>query len=461
VGKSGSDIHSTLTIVEKDRQITATFGVDYSYYANSNFELEGEVDLTFAGYAIQAPEYRYNDFQDKDIVDKIVLAYYGEPLQNDSTIFFNGKHQTKYLMPDWKAKTVAEKGGKALVLIPTPENRKSYSRFLKRRSSQSSKKRFALAEENEVPVIYLSPDFSDKVFGNWIDQNFEVETKRLKSWLESGDKTQFGWIETYFEKQRWNFSLSYQKEEIRDCYNVIGVLPGKDSALKDEFILVGSHYDHEGITGEKLYYGADDNASGVSANLNVARAFSQLSEKDRPKRSIIFAFWDAEEKGTLGTKYFLSNPIIPLEKIKIVFNMDMIGRDASFNFTALRKPMVDEDADKKVMIFYSAQAPQLRDIAQTTNKNINLSLLYDPNVFFTSGSDHVVFHSQQIPVVYYFTGFHTDYTSPNDSPDKINYKKLTDITKHIASFVYYLAVSHEIPSFNPEILTAPEGDFRM
>jgi hypothetical protein len=98
-------------------------------------------------------------------------------------------------------------------------------------------------------------------------------------------------------------------------------------------------------------------------------------------------------------------------------------------------------------------------MAEKANQNIDLNLLFDPNVFFTSGSDHVNFHSQKIPVVYYFTGFHTEYTSINDTPDKINYGKLTKITRHIAAFAYLLADSDRIPVYKKEILTAPEGDF--
>jgi len=224
---------------------------------------------------------------------------------------------------------------------------------------------------------------------------------------------------------------------------------------------VGSHYDHEGVSDGQIYYGADDNASGVSANLNVAMAFSQLSSVNKPKRSIIFAFWDAEEKGMLGSKYFTLHPPVSLESLKCVFNMDMIGRDASFNFAALRQPMVDDDAENEVMIFYSAQAPKLAQLAQQANDDLYLHLLYDPNVFFTSGSDHANFQVHKIPVLYYFTGFHTDYTSPNDTPDKIDYEKLTRITKHIANFVYILGDLNVVPDFDESILSAPEGDFRM
>jgi hypothetical protein len=123
--------------------------------------------------------------------------------------------------------------------------------------------------------------------------------------------------------------------------------------------------------------------------------------------------------------------------------------------------MAEEDAQNKVMIFYSAQAPALAELARQANDDLNLHLLYDPNVFFISGSDHANFQVHNIPVVYYFTGFHTDYTSPNDIPDKIDYAKLTRITKHIANLVYILSNLNKVPDFDENILTAPEGDFKM
>jgi len=224
-------------------------------------------------------------------------------------------------------------------------------------------------------------------------------------------------------------------------------------------VLVGAHYDHEGVKEGKLFPGADDNASGVTANLQVAIAYAKNQKKLDLKRNLIFAFWDAEEKGTLGTQYFVEHPPVPLEHLKVVFNMDMIGRDASFNFAALRQPIKDEGAENKAMIFYSAQAPFLQDYANDANQTLQLQLLYDPNVFFTSGSDHVNFHSHRVPVVYYFTGFHTDYTSVNDTADKINFTKLTRISRHIANFSYLLVNAEVLPEFDIRILSAPEGDF--
>ncbi len=461
LGTDLENVQSALTIDRDGEEIKAKYWEDYFYFFNSPQQVDVMGEIVFAGFAIFSPEYYYNDFKDLDLQDKIVVAYYGEPLQNDTLLFFNGKHQTKYMMSDWKAQEVAKRGGKALILIPNPENEDSYERFLKRRIQSSRKTPFVLDTEKSVPVLYLSNSFTKRIFSNFINKNFSSETEKLRIWLEKNNRDFFSWKGTNLDKLTWSVRISYDDPEVRNCQNLVALYSGNHPQLKDEFILIGSHYDHEGMRNGEVFLGADDNASGVSANLNIARAFAELTDKEKPARSVIFAFWDAEEKGTLGTKYFTDHSPFPLDRIKVVFNMDMIGRDASFNFAALRKPMIDENAENKVMIFYSAQSPELKELAKKSNFSINLHLLYDPNVFFTSGSDHVVFHSRHIPIVFYFTGFHTDYTSLNDTPEKINFTKLTKITRHIANFVYHLSMTEQSPGFNKKILSAPEGDFRM
>ena len=460
VGAVPAKIASSLTIRQNNRETVARAGEDYYYFFNSPVELQVTAPAVFAGYSITAPEYNYDDFAGIDCTDKIVVAYYGEPLEKDSSVFFNGRHITTYATGDWKARLVAQKGGKALILLPTPENQDKYLRFLKRKTRTLKEQNFILMEETGIPVFYLSADFAEKMLGSWRRANFEQEQSRRRKWLSKGPKEPFTWKATGWQTGEWSVQVALSEVETRQCRNVLAVLPGSDPQQKEEFILIGSHYDHEGVKNGKIYRGADDNASGVTANLNIARAFAQARDKTPFKRSLVFAFWDGEEKGLRGSQYFVDHPLIPLDKIKIVFNMDMIGRDASFNFAALRRPVKEEDAENKVMLFYSAQTPELKTLAQKSNQAIGLHLLFDPNVFFTSGSDHMNFQAKKIPVVYYFTGFHTDYTSPDDTPDKIDYHKLTRIARHIANFAYRLSVKKEIPQFNSKILTAPEGDFK-
>ena len=453
------DISVNLSIDFPDSLISAINGIDCHFFFNSGRSVDVNSSLIFAGYAIEAPEYDYSDFATLDIKDKIVLGLYGEPLEKDTSEFFYGTHQTKYSMEYWKAKTVAEKGGRALLIIPTPDNRESYNKFLQRRLAEKNQTKFVLTENIAVPVIYLSPEFSDKLWNILWQQSFESMNQLLRGRLKNSPVQFLSWPGTNIREYPGKLVIGYKNEEIRNCRNIVVYLHNAGVSPSDEYVLVGAHYDHEGVKEGKLFPGADDNASGVTANLQVAIAYAKNQKKLDLKRNLIFAFWDAEEKGTLGTQYFVEHPPVPLEHLKVVFNMDMIGRDASFNFAALRQPIKDEGAENKAMIFYSAQAPFLQDYANDANQTLQLQLLYDPNVFFTSGSDHVNFHSHRVPVVYYFTGFHTDYTSVNDTADKINFTKLTRISRHIANFSYLLVNAEVLPEFDIRILSAPEGDF--
>jgi len=458
-GMKPGDISVNLSIEFPDSMISAINGIDYHFFFNSGRSVDEYSSLIFAGYAIEEVEYNYSDFATLDIKDKIVLSLYGEPLEKDTSEFFYGTHQTKYSMEYWKAKTIAEKGGKALLLIPTPDNRESYNKFLQRRLAEKNQIKFVLTENMAVPVIYLSPEFADKIWNILGQQNFESLNQILRGKLKDYCGESLGWPGSNAREYPVKLSIGYNNEEIRNCRNIVAYVRNTGGSASNEYVLIGAHYDHEGVKEGKLFPGADDNASGVTANLQVALAYAKNQKDLGLKRNLIFAFWDAEEKGTLGTQYFVEQPPVPLEQVKVVFNMDMIGRDASFNFAALRQPLKDEGSEDKVMIFYSAQAPVLRDYAFDANQTLQLQLLYDPNVFFTSGSDHVNFHSHKVPVVYYFTGFHTDYTSANDTADKIDFAKLTRITRHIANFSYLLVNAEILPEFDTRILSAPEGDF--
>ena len=457
VGINPAEISGRISIIVDDSILALQKGKDYHYFFNSVQQLNDSSEIVFAGYAIDAPEYNYDDFNGLDIHNKLVLAFYGEPLQNDSLLFFNGIHQTHFIMEDWKARSVAERGGRALILIPTPDNRESYTRMLKRKSRAKSVKNFILREDVSVPVIYLSDEFAERWTGSWIINHFAAENKRIRALVSGEIAEKLHWTAPEWDLSTGYIRLTYREPEIRTCNNILAVQPGNGKL--DEYILVGAHYDHEGMKDGEIYAGADDNASGAMANLHVAAAFAGLAPDEVTNRHLIFAFWDAEEKGTLGTRYFVDHTPVPLENIKMAFNMDMIGRDASFKFAALRQPMVDENAENQVMLFYSAQSPELRNLAMFVNRNTQLDLKFDPNVYFTSGSDHRSFHARQIPVVWYFTGFHTDYTSPRDTADKINFEKLTRITRHIANFSYEFANKTDLPVFNKSILYAPEGDF--
>ena len=219
-------------------------------------------------------------------------------------------------------------------------------------------------------------------------------------------------------------SIAKLKQEVHQklsMRNVLGMIPGKNTK---EYVIVGAHFDHLGIDpaldGDQIYNGADDNASGVSAVLQIARAF--LASGQQPERNVIFAFWDGEEKGLLGSKYFVQTCPF-LSQIKGYLNFDMIGRN--------NKPQ----QPKQVVYFYTAAHPVFGDWLKEDIRKYSLQLEPDYRAWENpiGGSDNGSFAKVGIPIIWYHTDGHPDYHQPSDHADRLNWDKIVEITK--ASFL--------------------------
>jgi Zn-dependent M28 family amino/carboxypeptidase len=219
--------------------------------------------------------------------------------------------------------------------------------------------------------------------------------------------------------------------------NVIGYIEGR---RKDQYVILGAHYDHLGtdelLAGDRIYNGADDNASGVAAALQIAHACVATGEK--PERSIIFAFWDAEELGCLGSEYFAAN-FESLAAIKGYINLDMLGRDGTLPFPAKKEtPEVIPNA------FFFLYANELAKYSEQLNGDIDayrLNITANVRVLSAKarGSDNASFSGRNIPVLWFFSGIHPDYHTPGDEIDKINFNKLTGLTKIVYLNLWKLA----------------------
>lgn len=215
-------------------------------------------------------------------------------------------------------------------------------------------------------------------------------------------------------------SIAELKKEVHQrlsMRNVIGMIPGKNTS---EYVIIGAHYDHLGmdpaLENDRIYNGADDNASGVSAVLQIARAF--LASGEKPERNVIFAFWDGEEKGLLGSAYFVQNCSF-INQVKGYLNFDMIGRNSNENVPA------------QFDYFFTEAYPVFgewvkNDIAKY---KLNLVPVYHPWDKPVGGSDNASFARKDIPIIWYHTNGHPDYHQPGDHTSKINWDKVVDITK--------------------------------
>ena len=213
--------------------------------------------------------------------------------------------------------------------------------------------------------------------------------------------------------------------------NVIAYLKGTEKP--EEYIVISAHYDHLGINGEMIYNGADDDASGTSAVILIAKAFKNAVEQGNgPKRSIVFLHATGEEEGLMGSRYYSENPIFPLENTVTNLNIDMIGRYDKQH----------EDKPEFVYLIGSDKlSSELHELSEATNKkytNLMLDYTYndenDPNRFYYR-SDHYNFAKNNIPIIFYFTGVHKDYHKETDTADKIRY----DLLQKRTQLVFYTA----------------------
>ena len=258
-------------------------------------------------------------------------------------------------------------------------------------------------EESRKTLSYLA---SDKMEGRKPGNpgNF-IAVSFIKKEFES-----YG-LETHLQKFtytfRWRVGLFRWRTVEIETMNVIGVLKG----TSDKHVVIGAHMDHLGVDGDgDAYKGADDNASGTTAILELAEAFGK--SKTKPKDTIVFIAFNAEELGLLGSKHYVNNPLLPLDDCKLMINLDMVGR--------LRGTTV------------TAQGGNLsRSVTQLVDK-LDDNYPFDVNITAAGNrSDHAPFNWSGVPVLFFHTGTHPQYHRITDDPDLINYEGLVNIAKFV------------------------------
>ncbi|MCU7523166.1 MAG: M20/M25/M40 family metallo-hydrolase [Ignavibacteria bacterium] len=372
--------------------------------------------VVFAGYGIDKGENGYSDYVDKngkslDVKDKIVLIVDGFPQERDTASLFSKSRNVLYRNPLRKADLAEEKGALAVIIVSSPFKNEpplsiKYEKFL----HTLQRDIFSLPgqEKKKIPVIYAS--------GKILNELFDGNERNLQGVLEDIDKgLSPGSFE--FANRTVSFDISFD-EEILSAQNVAGIIEGSDPVLKDEFVVVGAHYDHIGL-GQygsgisenvgKIHNGADDNASGVSGMLEIAEAFSKYPSK----RSILFVAFSGEERGMLGSKYYVNEqPLKPLDKTVAMLNLDMISRNG-------RNDLFLGGA------FYSRE---LIRIAERANGKLSMNLFYNTGLY-TMASDQGPFLRKGIPSLFFFCGMHEDCHMPTDDLEKVDVEKAVNVTK--------------------------------
>jgi Zn-dependent M28 family amino/carboxypeptidase len=211
-----------------------------------------------------------------------------------------------------------------------------------------------------------------------------------------------------------------------ESLNVLAKLEGRDKSARDEHLMLGAHLDHLGQRDGNVYYGADDNASGTTAVLMAARALATNAQK--PRRSVLLALWTGEESGLLGSSYFVKHPVVPLPKIVAYLNLDMVGRDGNLPEFSGQNAAQSTLSAQALSVAGRSSSTDFTALLREQNRYVNFEIK-ESSDFFLKSSDTGPFVDSRIPTAFFFSGLHSDYHRPSDTPDKINFAKVTNAAK--------------------------------
>jgi hypothetical protein len=402
----------------------------------SDCEIEGEV--AFAGYGIKADKYNYNDLENIKPEGKILLLMNRSPLSEDGSKFlFEEPMWSSFMSIQAKLTGLLFSRAKAILIVSDPKS--GFSSIMQQYPGIANELASSKYLKGSKPLMFDMPAMPRIIF-----VHSSVADELLKGTGHTLDELQKS-IDSNLKPQ--SFLIPGKKLKITETskteevtlHNVAAWIEGSDPELKKEIVIFSGHADHLGESGDKVYPGADDDASGCAAILEIAQAFQSLEKK--PLRSLLFLWVTGEEIGLFGSESYINNPLFPLENTVADLNIDMIGREKGIADTTDETPMTGKNG---VFVITGNQSRELVAIADQVDKKSPIDLDYSlsgrshPLQLF-SRSDHYNFVKKDIPVLFFMTGLHTDYHKPSDTADKIDYEKMELISKAIYEIGYTVA----------------------
>ncbi len=436
--------------------------------------------LVFAGYGITAPKYSYDDYAGINAAGTVVMLLRKEPAASDPRSPFAGTRNTRHAFFTTKVQNAIKQGASAIILVNDPA---SVDQSTKRVRDQIEREQLSLRQteqqlqelpadainnrqtltdkiattddmirslrdelrqaqqgilgvgeagqrpdgKDSIPVISISRELADRV----LQQATGRKLTDLEAQIDQTYKPQS------LDLPGVNVALQVElTPSIANTSNVIGVIDGR-GPLADQSIVIGAHYDHVGMGGfasmapgtVAIHNGADDNASGIAALLATAQQLKLRLSDTQSHRRIIFIAFTGEERGLVGSKYYVRSPRFPLESTVAMINLDMVGRLLNNELT----------------VYGTGSASLLDEILEQVNLRQQFDLFrvatgYGP-------SDHQSFYEAGIPVIFFFTGLHNDYHRPTDDFDKINFGGLSRITDTVGEVAFELATRRERPQY--------------
>ncbi len=423
--------------------------------ATANFANEVTVTgpVVFAGYGITAPELGYDDYAGLDVTGKIVLIFGHEPQENNEQSVFNGKGNTRYTNATYKVLNAQRHGALGILSMTDPNNHAVGGQGRGGRGGAQANQPLtrpripseALAEGGPaIPTFTISAKIADDLFSAAGKKAGDVQTA-----IDAGPRP------SSFEIPGTRVELHPVLAERRraNSYNVAGLIEGSDPALKAETIIFSGHFDHDGTGPLGILHGADDNGSGTVGVVELARAFALNPVK--PKRSLLFIVFAAEERGLLGAYHYVSHPLRPLDTTRAHINFDMIGRNEAADPRVQTE--ISPDTSNELGLIGTHYSPDYRAVVERSNEMVGLKLNYkwdrDATNQVLFRSDQYPFLQRDIPAVWWFTGFHPDYHQISDTVEKINFEKMAKILKLAYVSGFEFADSATVPKLNGKAMS--------
>jgi hypothetical protein len=467
----------------KDQQIKLKLGEDFQTLTAGGSAVLRQLPLVFVGYGITAKDLGYDDYAGVDVKGKAVVILRHEPQQNNPHSKFEGKKPSRHALFRTKISNAIEHGAAAIIFCTSETEIQNGVAHVRKRLdtalAELEKSRAAMAADPEatlaeldkhreiiakqaaqvvmwakrmqqaadpllgmnragegsggrtIPVLHCRREVIDRIAKGYlgkslatveheIDRDLKPQSQRIGNWSVSG--------ETRVNQTRVA------------AMNVVGVLEAS-GPLAEETIVIGAHYDHLGFGGrgslaagahgkqapKVIHNGADDNASGVAALLEIARRLA--AHKDELKRRVVFIAFTGEESGLLGSARYVKDPLVPLDKTIAMLNFDMVGRMK----------------DNQLVIFGTGSASEFDALLTRQIKDRGIKLKKNASGY--GPSDQTSFYAKKIPVMHFFTGTHKDYHRPTDDSDKVNARGMRRVVELVEDVALEIAATDKRPTY--------------
>ena len=406
------------------------------FFPDPTREIDIGLDVVFAGYGITAPEFGYDDYAGVDVRGKAVLVFDHEPQEDQPGSVFHGTGFTLHANTWTKTWNAQQHGAAALLVVTEPVHA---HRTAPRPPDRANAPPQALASsELRIPRFTL-PGEAATVLLKGTGRTPSDWQRAIDSDMRPASRALDGVVVS--------LRAVNAASDVQASWNVVGLLPGTDPELRDETILVTSHYDHLGVQEAKSYPGANDNGSGTVAMVEVARVLAGT----RLARSVLFVSFGSEEQLMLGSYHYVAHPLRPLATTRAVINLDMIGRNEEHTPESRGAYEITAGQSDQLNLVGAAYSPDLAALLQRAAPGAGLTLSdkfdRDSSMRALFRCDHLPFLQKDIPAVWLFGGFHPGYHEPVDTIDRLDFDKLERAVHLTVDAVRALASTTEPPRF--------------